>query len=415
MLRVAYDIRGIYPNDVDRDFAYRLGYVFGTGRDTVVVGRDYRRGSDVLYEGVKEGLRDAGVMVYDLGAVPTPVVSFAVRATRAHGGIMITASHNPPEYNGFKLFDSEGYSLPLEEIMEITSAAVEVSPRESPDGCILPVDIKEKYVQSLPHARNVRILVDFGNGVGIWYKDILAERFDLIALNDEPDPSFSARGPEPTFEMADALAERVADENASFALLLDGDADRSVFADARGFVNPSLLFTLFGRWFLDTGKGSTFVASLDISPRVSQYLPGARIIRTRIGTVFIDQTARRERAEFAGEYSCHFTAYIFSGHSDPAYFTSLLSHYDLPDARSRYVFYPLVSASFAVENPERYVELARQLGTELSRIDGTEIMYKNHRVLVRPSNTEPKVRIYVEGPAAQKILEDVARRLGLKS
>ncbi len=415
MLRVAYDIRGIYPDDINEEYAYRVGYVFGTGRDTVVVGHDYRRGSEALYRRVKDGLRDAGVMVYDLGAVPTPVVSFAVRATKAAGGIMITASHNPPEYNGFKLFDSEGYSLAMDEIREIASAAADVNPKESPDGCIVPVDIKEKYAERLPDARNVRILVDFGNGVGVWYKDILAERFDLVALNDEPDPSFSARGPEPTFELADALAERIADENASFALLLDGDADRSVFADARGFVNPSLLFTLFGRWFLDTNVGKTFVASLDISPRVSQYLPGARVIRTRIGTVFIDQKAREEKAEFAGEYSCHFTAYTFSGHSDPLFFTSLLSHYDPLAARSKYVFYPLVSESFRVEGPQEYIERARQLGTELSRIDGTEIMYKNHRVLVRPSNTEPKIRVYVEGPEAQNVLEDVVQQLGLKS
>ncbi len=415
MRRVAYDIRGIYPDDIDGEYAYRVGYVFGAGRDTVVVGRDFRRGSETLYERIKEGLRDAGVMVYDVGAVPTPVVSFAVRVTKASGGIMVTASHNPPEYNGFKLFDSNGYSLDMHEIKEIASTAEEVSPREGADGCIVPVDVKGRYASSLPESKRVKIVVDFGNGVGVWYKDILAERFDLVAVNDEPDPSFSARGPEPTFELADSLAARVKDEGAAFALLLDGDADRSVFADAEGFVNPSLLFTLFGRWFLDTGNGKTFIASLDISPRVTQYLPGARVIRTRIGTVFIDQRAKEENAEFAGEYSCHFTAYNFSGHSDPLFFTAVLSHYDPLAARSEYIFYPLVSESFRVENPQEYVERARQLGTELSRIDGAEIMYKNHRVLVRPSNTEPKVRVYVEGPNAREVIEDVVLRLGLKS
>ncbi len=415
-MRVAYDIRGRYPDEITAELAYRVGYFFGQGRDTVVVGHDFRHGSEELHHSLVDGLRDAGAMVYDLGAVPTPVVSFAVRATRASGGVMVTASHNPPEYNGFKLFDGEGYSLSREEILAIyKQASGDSGIRESPDGCVVPVDIREKYASALPPAERRRIVVDFGNGVGSWYLPILEERFDVVSLNVDPDPDFSGRGPEPSFELADAVAERVRDEDASFALLLDGDADRSVFADPQGFLNPSLLFTLFGRWFLDSGRGNTFVASLDISPRVSNYLPGARVIRTRIGTVFIDQKAREIGADFAGEYSCHFTAYGFSGHSDPLFFTSVLSHADLPGAREQYSFHPLVSESFRVDDPKAYVEAAAKLGTVLSRIDGVEIMYENHRVLVRPSNTEPKIRIYAEGPRAEEIVRTVARRLGLIS
>jgi len=329
MLRIAYDVRGIYPDDVNDDLAYHLGYVFGKERDTVVVAHDYRHGSEELYESLIEGLQAAGTMVYTLGAVPTPVLSFAVRATKAAGGIMVTASHNPPEYNGFKFFDSQGFSLPREEILGIVENAGNVNVHESPDGCAIPVDVRENYSLSLPPFERRRIVVDFGNGVGIWFKPILEERFDLIPLNDEPDPDFRGRGPEPTFDHADALAERINDENVDFALLLDGDADRSVFADAEGFVNPSLLFVLFGRWFLREGRGNTFVASLDISPRTSNYLPGARVIRTRIGTSFIVKRAKEEGAVFSGEYSCHFTAYDFSGHSDPLFFTHVLSHYDV--------------------------------------------------------------------------------------
>ncbi|MDN5367136.1 MAG: phosphomannomutase / phosphoglucomutase [Candidatus Diapherotrites archaeon] len=415
MLRIAYDIRGIYPDDVNEDLAYRVGYVFGRERDTVVVAHDYRRGSEELYNALIEGLKAAGTMVYTIGAVPTPVLSFAVRATEANGGIMVTASHNPPEYNGFKLFDDSGTSLPREEIQGIAESARNADVYESPDGCVVPVDIEEKYASELPPTQRRRIIVDFGNGVGIWYKGLLERQFDVIALNDEIDPMFSSRGPEPTFELADALAERIRDEGADFALLLDGDADRSVFADADGFLNPSLLFTLFGRWFLETGRGKTFIASLDISPRVINYLPGARVIRMRIGTVFIDQKAKEEKAVFAGEYSCHFTAYQFSGHSDPLFFTHVLSHYDLPAEKKKYTFYPLVSESFHVDNPQDYIERAASLGTVLSRIDGVEFMYKNHRVLVRPSNTEPKIRIYVEGPEAENVLKDLADRLGLIS
>ncbi len=104
-MRVAYDIRGTYPDEITAELAYRVGYFFAQGRDTVVVGHDFRHGSEELYRSLVEGIRDAGTMVYTLGAVPTPVVSFAVRAAKASGGIMVTASHNPPQYNGFKLFD----------------------------------------------------------------------------------------------------------------------------------------------------------------------------------------------------------------------------------------------------------------------------------------------------------------------
>jgi len=415
MLRIAYDVRGIYPDDVNGELAHRIGYVFGRERDTVVVARDYRRGSRELYDALVEGMKAAGTMVYTLDVVPTPVLSFAVRATKADGGIMVTASHNPPEYNGFKFFDEQGYSMPREEIQGIVENAKNVDVHESPDGYVLPVDVRDKYAAALPAVERKKVIVDFGNGAGIWFKPILERRFDLIALNDEPDPDFRGRGPEPTFDHADALAERIRDEAAAFALLLDGDADRSVFADSDGFVNPSLLFTLFGRWFLQENVGNTFVASLDISPRVSNYLPGARVIRTRIGTAFIVERAREERAVFSGEYSCHFTAYHFSGHSDPMFFASVLSHYDVPAARSRYRFYDLVEESYRVDNPGAYVSRAESLGTVLSKIDGVEFMYNDHRVLVRPSNTEPKVRIYVEGPRAEQVITEVAKKLGLIS
>ncbi len=415
MLRIAYDVRGIYPDDVNEDLAYRLGYVFGRDRDSVVVAHDYRHGSEELYKSLIDGLKAAGTMVYTLGAVPTPVLSFTVRAARADGGIMVTASHNPPAYNGFKFFDSQGFSLPREEIYGIVEASEHAELHESVDGCVVPVDVRENYASALPSFERKRVIVDFGNGVGVWFKPILKEHFDLISLNDEPDPDFRGRGPEPTFDHADALAERIRDEGADFALLLDGDADRSVFADANGFVNPSLLFTLFGRWFLRERRGNVFVASLDISPRVSNYLPGARVIRTRIGTSFIVERAREEGAVFSGEYSCHFTAYDFSGHSDPAFFTHVLSNYDVLSAREQYSFYNLVEESYRVDNPAEYVSRAEALGTVLSKIDGVEFMYKNHRVLVRPSNTEPKIRIYVEGPEATSIVAEVAGKLGLRS
>ena len=415
MLRIAYDVRGIYPDDVNEDLAYHLGYVFGMERDTVVVAHDYRHGSEKLYRSLIEGLKAAGTMVYTLGAVPTPVLSFSIRATKANGGIMVTASHNPPEYNGFKFFDSQGFSLPREEILGVVENADNVNVHESPDGCEVPVDIREKYAASLPTFERRKVVVDFGNGVGAWFKPILEERFDLISLNDKPDPDFRGRGPEPTFDHADALAERIKDTGADFALLLDGDADRSVFADAEGFVNPSLLFVLFGRWFLRGNRGNVFVASLDISPRVINYLPGARVIRTRIGTSFIVERARAESAVFSGEYSCHFTAYAFSGHSDPAFFTHVLSNYDVLASRGKYPFYNIVEESYRVENPAEYVTRAEILGTVLSKIDGVEFMYRNHRILVRPSNTEPKVRIYVEGPEATTILSEVAKKIGLTS
>ncbi|HIP74457.1 MAG TPA: hypothetical protein EYH14_02295, partial [Euryarchaeota archaeon] len=176
---------------------------------------------------------------------------------------------------------------------------------------------------------------------------------------------------------------------------------------------PSLLFVLFGRWFLRTGRGNVFVASVDISPRVSNYLPGARVVRTKIGTAFIVQKVREAGAVFSGEYSCHFTAYCFSGHSDPLFFASLLAGYDTVAERKNYPFHDLLSESYAVENPLAVVERAAGLGKVLGRVDGVEFMYKNHRVLVRPSNTEPKVRIYVEGPDPKKVMREVAERLGL--
>ena len=205
MLRVAYDIRGIYPDDVNEELAHRLGYVFGRERDTVVVARDFRRGSDALYSSFIEGACAADATVYSLGAAPTPVLSFAVRASGADGGVMITASHNPPNYNGFKLFDSWGAVLPRDEIMGILESGQDVDVREGKDCRVLPLNVLEQYKRDIPDSPQRRVVVDFSNGVGVWFKPLLEERFDLIAINDDPDPDFRAGGPEPTLDRAEEL------------------------------------------------------------------------------------------------------------------------------------------------------------------------------------------------------------------
>ncbi len=407
----AYDVRGVFPDEINEDAAYRIGLALGGPRESVVIGRDWRRGSEELYRALIDGLMDAGSTIYALGDVPTPLVSFAVKVTGASRGAMITASHNPPEYNGVKFFGRDGLSFTPADLEDLRRAYETARP-SGEDGYVLDVDVWEKYAQTLPHARHVRIAVDAGNGVGARFLPILEERFDVYAMNTEKDPNFDARGPEPTDENVGELVELVEKRDCAFGLALDGDGDRAFFVWREGSVNPSLLFTLFGHWFLQRGK-RRFIATVDLSRRIEEYLPDAEIRRVRVGTSYIVEAVKRFGADFSGEYSRHFAAYDFSGHSDPVYFSFVLSHFvPLEEWISRYPFPPMVSAGIRVENKEEAVKAVASVAEEiLSTIDGVEFTYMGHRVLVRPSNTEEKIRIYVEGDEAAAILERLRARV----
>lgn len=404
----AYDVRGVYPDEIGEEQAYQIALAFGGPNESVVLGRDWRRGSEELYKAFLDGLMDAGSTVYALGDVPTPVVSFTVRVTGASRGAMITASHNPPEYNGIKFFGPGGYSYTPEELKALESR-VPSARVSGEDGYVTEVNIWDKYASMLPEAREVRVAVDAGNGVGAKYVRVLERFFDVITINIQKDPDFSARGPEPTEQNVKKLVDVVCEKGCAFGLALDGDGDRAFFVWKEGPLNPSLLFVLFGRWFLKRGK-NVFLATVDLSRRIEEYLSGAQIHRVRVGTSYIVEAAKKLGAHFSGEYSRHYAAYEFSGHSDPAFFSAVLSHFvPLDGWVSKYAFPPLLSRSVRVKNKDVAVRRVASVAEKIiSTIDGAEFLYRGHRVLVRPSNTEEKIRIYVEGEKADQILDELS-------
>jgi len=405
----AYDVRGIYPDEINEDNAYQIALAFGGPNESVVLGRDWRKGSEELYKAFLDGLMDAGSTVYALGDVPTPLVSFAVRVTGASRGAMITASHNPPQYNGVKFFGPGGYSYTPEELRALEAKVPSAGASEE-DGYVIDIDIWEKYAAMLPNARNVRMAFDAGNGVGTKYINVFKRFFDVFAINTRKDPDFSARGPEPTEENVQTLVDIVRDKECAFGLAVDGDGDRAFFVGRDGPLNPAFLFVLFGRWFLERGK-NIFIATVDLSRRIEEYLPEARIYRVRVGTSYIVEMAKKVGAHFSGEYSRHYAAYEFSGHSDPAFFSAVLTHFvPLDRWAHRFTFPPLLSKSIRVKDKNAAVQAVAAVAEQvLSTVDGVEFMYKNHRVLVRPSNTEEKIRIYVEGDHAGKVLEELSK------
>ncbi|TFG93018.1 MAG: phosphomannomutase/phosphoglucomutase, partial [Myxococcales bacterium] len=243
----AYDIRGVFPDELDTALAYRIGRATARflGSPTIAVGRDARSSSPQLFDALVRGLGDEGSEVVDLGLVCTPMVYYAVEHLGAGGGIMITASHNPGRYNGFKICREHaipiGEATGLREIERLAGEVAHAAAQSAQRRDVRRADLREAYVEHvLRLARRVpelRVAIDCGNGMAsIGLEPLLKRlRLEVLRLYFEPDgtfPNHEANPLEP--ENLRDLCEAVRRTGADFGVAFDGDADRAIFVDERG-------------------------------------------------------------------------------------------------------------------------------------------------------------------------------------
>ena len=248
----AYDIRGIYPADLDAAMAEAIGraFVTFTGARKIVVGRDMRPHSDDLFQGLARGLTGQGADVIDLGLCSTPMSYFANGTLRADGGIMITASHNPGEWNGFKLCRADAVPISgatgiadIQRIVETRSW-----PTSSRTGTVSRYDIAPEYGKFLRSFarmdRKLKVVVDYANAMGLYEIAGIVDLFDVIPLYDRLDGTFPNHEANPLHVATlDAIRAKVRETGADFGAAFDGDADRCGFIDDLGEVIPMDLFT----------------------------------------------------------------------------------------------------------------------------------------------------------------------------
>ncbi len=440
----AYDIRGIYGEQLNEDKAWCIGHGIAqffrsqlTGYDRsdpkaniIVVGRDMRKSSPSLCKALIDGILSVGVNCIDIGMIDTAQIYFAVNYLKTTGGVQTTASHNPAQYNGFKITGQGGKPIGqntgLQEIKRIAQA---VPPKSSPPQAELTTqDLTEEYKKFI-HSfikkpiRKLKIAVDASNGMAGKYWPIIFDEIDnieTIAINFEHNGDF-VHDPNPLVQAnLKQCQDAVKQNNADFGICLDGDADRCMLVDENGQIIPcDLLTALLAGYFLKNNPGSTVVYDLRSSWVVKEEIikAGGTPRRERVGHAFMKKAMAESDAVFGGELSGHFyfkdNWYCDSAFIAIANILNLLTEDTRPLSE---IIAPLRryfasgERNFKCEDKEERIKaLAEKYkdGT-VDFVDGITVEYKDWWFNVRKSNTEPLLRLNMEAKSKELLEEKLA-------
>lgn len=445
----AYDIRGRLGIDLDEGIAYRIGSAFAVALNakTVVLGRDVRASSEALAKNVAQGLIDQGCEVLDLGLSGTEEMYFATTHFGADGGICVTASHNPMDYNGMKMVRTG--SAPLDEASGLARikelAEANAFEKSTTLGNIRDVakEARTAYVECICHfvdisaLKPLKILVNAGHGTAGPTFDAIAERLAELGatlvferLFHEPDGTFPQGIPNPLLtENRPATAEAVRASGADFGVAWDGDFDRCFFFDHTGaFIDGEYVVGLLAEAFLAKDPGATIIHDPRIIWNTQDLVAKAdgRAVQTRTGHAFIKQAMRDENAVYGGEMSAHhyFRDFVYcdSGMIPWLLVAELVSrHGPLADlvAHRKAAFPSSGEINFTLADPKAAIARVRAAfepeAISIDEMDGFGFDMGDWRFNLRSSNTEPVVRLNVEarGDAelVRKGLERVKRAL----
>ncbi len=412
----AYDIRGIYPAELDAAMAEKIGraYATFTKAKKVAVGRDMRPHSVALFEGLAKGLTGQGVDVIDLGLCSTPMSYFANGFLKADGSIIITASHNPGEWNGFKLCIADAVPISgATGIADIEKIVQDQSwPKSDRAGKVTAFDIAPEYAKFLRKFskmdRKLKVVVDYANAMGLYEIGGIQDLFEIIPMYDRLDGTFPNHEANPLhLETLDAIRARVVAEKADFGAAFDGDADRCGFIDDQGNIIPMDLFTaLIAQDILSDGP-ATILYDLRSSRAVKECIEenGGKAIMSRVGHAFIKAQMRQYGAVFAGELSGHY--YFkenFTAESQALAMIKLgnlicksgKKLHDLVNPLRRYAFSGEINSKVADVKPILAKIKAKYADGEMYELDGISVEYPDWHFNVRSSNTEPLLRLIVE-------------------
>jgi len=328
-----YDIRGIADKDLTAETVELLGSGIGTwllrkGCSNIALGRDCRLSSEPFRDAILKGLTSAGMAVTDVGCVPTPLLYYAIRELKKGGGIMITGSHNPAEYNGFKISLGHG-TLHGAQIQEIADL-IEASDFEKGSGAVSAADVLpqyKKYIQSIiKPSRRISVAMDCGNGTACLIAPDIADALgcEVTRLYCDMDGRFPNHHPDPTVvENLAELRKTVTDKGLEIGISFDGDADRiGVVADDGRIVWGDILLAIYAREILKRKPGATFIAEVKCSMNLFNDVEkhGGRPIMWKTGHSLIKAKMKEEKAELAGEMSGHmFFADRYLGYDDGIY------------------------------------------------------------------------------------------------
>jgi phosphomannomutase/phosphoglucomutase len=427
----AYDIRGIYGKDLTPAVAETIGKGFGTFLGTgknLAVARDVRNGGQQLKNAMIKGLISTGCNIVDYGITTTPIFYFGIAHQNRDGGTMITASHNPAEWNGFKLCREKGVIVGqgsgVEEIQHIIANKKFAEPPKKGDAEPYTgvVDEYANFVLDKIHVeRGLSVVLDPGNSVsGI----VAPKLFKIIGckvkvINEELDGSFPSRSPEPTETSLQQLMSEVRKVKADLGVGYDGDGDRAVFIDDKGrLLTGDLSSIIFAQAFI-TENNRKVVIDVSCSSALEEAIKARRgtPIVERIGRPFMMTRVLQEQAVFGGERSGHFYFPHVYGLDDGTFaslkMTEILSRSNISLSKMIDRIPRYFSATRNVPFPdERKFQTIKRLKPKLEKmgfsildIDGVKAREKTGWVLLRSSNTEPLIRIFAEAKTQKRLTE----------
>ncbi len=429
-----YDIRGIVGTDLTPASVTSIGKAIGTyirrgNGKNMILGRDVRSSSVEFCNILSKALNSTGCNVIDIGMVPTPVLYFALHHFNADGGVMITGSHNPPEFNGFKI--SQGFhSLYGEKVQEL-KGLIEVNDFEVGTGTTQQQPVLAEYMEKicsvLEISRKIKVVVDGGNGCfGIVGPDLLKKLGQTpIELFSEPDGTFPNHHPDPTVsEYLTDLIEKVRLENAELGIGFDGDADRIGVVDEKGNILwGDQLLTIFARDILSRNSGATIVGEVKCSQNLFKDIEknGGIPIMAAAGHSLIKNKMRETGAVLAGEMSGHICfADNYYGFDDAIFAACRMLQ--IVAQSSKKVSEMLADLPETAYTPEIRIDcpddqkfkIVREL-TEIFRekyevidIDGVRVNFDDGWALIRASNTQPVLVLRLEAVTKERLKELVA-------
>ena len=426
----AYDVRGVYPEQLNEEIAYKIGRAFVEFLKckNVVIGRDMRLSSDSLFKSLADGITDQGADAIEIGLSGTDMLYFSVSNYGYESGIMITASHNPKEYNGIKFTREK--AIPISDatgIKEIEKLVEKNDFEEHEKGRIIKKDVLKDYVDfvlrfvDVNKIKPLKVVMDASNGMAGMIVPKVFEKIgiDIIPMYFELDGSFPNHQSNPLIlENRKDIMKRVVDEKADLGIAWDGDADRCFFIDEKGrFLQGDFITGLLAENMLKKHPNSMILYDLRASWFVKDIIEknNGKSRMCRVGHSFFKQYMRDENAVFAGEVTGHYyykynDFYTDNGMIPALQMLELISEKNKPFSETlKTTDHYFISGEInsEVENKEAVIKKLEQEFSDgkISHMDGVSVDYDDWHFNVRPSNTEPLIRLNLEAKTKEKMEE----------
>ncbi|TAL17277.1 phosphomannomutase [bacterium] len=435
----AYDVRGRVPDELDADFAYSIGRAFVRlyKLKRAIIGRDIRPSGVSLSSSLARGMADEGASVFDIGLCGTEEVYFATFHEKMDGGVMVTASHNPADYNGMKFVREEGRPVSadtgLMEIGRMAQAGGFGPPRTG--GNITLLDTRKDYIAHLlgyvdiPKLKKLRIVANSGNGCAGPVVDELAEKlpFEFVRINHEPDGTFPSGVPNPILpENREATRSAVQKSGADFGVAWDGDFDRCFFFDEEGgFIEGYYLVGLLAAAMLKKYPGGKIIHDPRLLWNTEEIVrsAGGETVKCKSGHAFIKEKMRQVDGVYGGEMSAHHYfrsfSYCDSGMIPWLLVAGLMS--DTGQKLSKMVKAMQTRFPVSGEINRRVVDQAAAIrrvrekyepsALNVDETDGISLEFPKWRFNLRSSNTEPVIRLNVESRGDEGLLREKTAEL----